>query len=293
MQKRSSSEIQQQLQVRLPLQRIEPNDKLTKCLFQMDDDIIKARCLNVIEKHNKGSPDKIVTPVKFISELSEKLDPHDREVALACFSLYANKNLFVTDEQIYRMMSGNSKARLRQAEAKRIEQSLIRLMSIVVRIGLSGLQKMDYKFNQSELIGAILPAQFLTNVKINNSSRTVVQFLGESPLVSVAKIKNNQLITYATALADVGGRNSPELIAIKNYVLRRIEECKRHRQLTTTITFDDVFEKNELSTKSKTEKKRYRDFFLRCFAEWQSLNIISTYEMITKGTVYHGISFQF
>lgn len=286
------TEIQQKLQISLPDQRIEPNDKLTKCIFQMDDEVVKARCMNVVEIRNKGSPAKVTTLVTFISELLEKFDPHDREVALACFSLHANKNLFVTDEQIYRVMIGNSKARLRQAEAKRIEQSLIRLMGTIVRIDLSGLRKMKYETNQSELVGAILPAQFLTNVKINNSSRTVVKFLGESPVVTVAKIKSNQLITYETALADVGGRNSPDLIALKNYVLRRITECKRHRQLTPTITFDDVFQKNELSTKSKAEKKRYRDFLLRCFAEWQSINFISTYEMKKKGTGYHGISFQ-
>lgn len=258
----------------------------------MDDDVVKARCMNVVETRNKGSPAKVTTLVTFISKLLEKFDPHDREVALACFSLHANKILFVTDEQIYRVMIGNSKARLRQAETKRIEQSLIRLMGTIVRIDLSGLRKMNYETNQSELVGAILPAQFLTNVKINNSSRTVLKFLGESPVVTVAKIKSNQLITYETALADVGGRNSPDLIALKNYVLRRIIECKRHRQLTPTITFDDVFQKNELSTKSKAEKKRYRDFLLRCFAEWQSLNFISTYEMKKKGTGYHGISFQ-
>ena len=287
-----STEIQQKLQVSLPDQRIEPNDKITKCIFQMDDDVVKARCMNVVEIRNKDSPCKITTLVTFISELLERFDPHDREVALACFSLHANANLFVTDEQIYRMMIGNSKARLRLAEAKRIEQSLIRLMGTIVRIELSGLRKMNYKTNQSELVGAILPAQFITNVKINNSSRSVVKFLGESPVVAVAKIKSNQLITYETALADVGGRNSPDLIVLKNYVLRRIEECKLHRQLTPTITFDDVFQKNELSTKSKTEKKRYRDFLFRCFYEWQSLNLISTYEMIKKGTVCHGIAFQ-
>lgn len=281
-----------QIQIRLPDRRIEPNDKVTKCIFQMDDDIVKARCMNIVETRNKSSPGKITTLVTFISELLEKFDPHDREVALACFSLHANKNLLVTDEQIYRMMTGDSKARLRQAEAKRIEQSLIRLMGTIVRIELSGLQKMKYKITKSELVGAILPAQFLTNIKINNSSRTVVKFLDESPVVSVAKIKSNQLITYKASLADVGGRNSPDLIAVKNYVLRRIEECRIHRQLTTTITFDDVFVKNGLSTKSKTEKKRYRDFLLRCFAEWQSLNLISTYEMRKKNAVYHGIAFQ-
>ena len=286
-----SLDSQQKFQVCLPKQRIEPNDKLTKCLFQMDDKDIEARCMNIVETRNKGSPDKITTLVTFISDLL-KFNPHDREVALACFSLYANQNLLVTDEQIYRMMTGNAKARLRPAESKKIEQSLVRLIGTVVRIQLSGIQKMNYKTTKSELVGAILPAQFLTNVKINNSSRTVVSFLGESPIVSLAKIKHNQLITYEVALADVGGRNSSELIAVKNYVLRRIEECKLHRQLTPTITFDDVFQKNELSTKSKTEKKRYRDFLLRCFEEWKSLNLISTYEMKLKGTVCHGISFQ-
>jgi len=281
-----------QIQVRLPDRRIEPNDKITKCIFQMDDAVVKARCMNVVEIRNKGSPGKITTLVTFISEFLEKFDPHDREVALACFSIYANGISFVTDEQIYRIMTGNSKARLRLAEAKRIEQSLIRLMGTIVRIELSGLRKMNYKTNQSELVGAILPAQFLTNVKINNSSRTVVKFLAESPVVSVAKIKSNQLITYETALADVGGRNSPDLIAVKNYVLRRIEECKLHRQLTPTITFDDVFQKNDLDTKSKVEKKRYRDFLFRCFEYWQSLNLISSYEMKLKSTVCYGIAFQ-
>ena len=76
------TEIQQKLQISLPDQRIEPNDKLTKCIFQMDDEVVKARCMNVVEIRNKDSPCKITTLVTFISELLERFDPHDREVAL-------------------------------------------------------------------------------------------------------------------------------------------------------------------------------------------------------------------
>lgn len=278
--------------VQLPDNRVEPNDKLSKYIFNLDNDVINARCLSIVENRNRGSPNKITTLVTFTSDYLEKLDSFDREVAMACFSIYTVGNAYTTDEQIYRVMIGNPKARLRNSERTNIENSLIRLMSTVARIDLSGLQQMGYKTTKSEIVSAVLPVQFVTNVKVNNSYRTVIKFLNEPPLITVAKIKNNQFITYKMALANVGGRNSPELIAIKNYVLRRIQECKLHPQLTRTVTFKDIFEKNGLSTKNKVEKKRYRDFLVRCFDDWKFLGLISNYEMRKKGSAYHGISFQ-
>lgn len=281
----------------LPENRVEPNDKLTKCIFDLDEEAIALGKFSIREsKSNKDAK----TVINFTSECLgklEKLDSYDREVAMACFSLKESGNEYVTSEHLYRVMTGDTKARLYSAEEQRIKKSLERLISTSIRIELSALSKLGYKGENPELFGMVLPAQFVNNITVNGSNaHIVIKFLGESPLVTVAKMKNNQLLTYAIQFANVGGRNSPERIALKNYVLRRIEECRLHVQMSRTVTFSDVLKKNNLTDRNKGEKKRYRDFLIKCFEEWKRESVIVSYELIRsndKAHGYRGISFRF
>ena len=51
--------------VQLPDNRVKLNEKLSKCIFNLDHDVIKARCLSVGENQNRGSPNKARIPIIF------------------------------------------------------------------------------------------------------------------------------------------------------------------------------------------------------------------------------------
>jgi len=285
--------IVRQIRVSLPDNRVEPNDKLTKTLFDPSDDILKSHEFDICEHRDAKNNIQIKTPVSFQSEI-DVFDTHDREVGMACFSLWQSGNRFVTTEQIYRMMTGNSTARLYEKEEERIRRSLERLISSTIRIGTAGIHSMGYRVRESEFFGSVLPAKFMTEVSVNGSKKTVVQFLDESPLVAIAKVKNNQFLTYPLESLCASERSSPDKIALANYAIRRIEECRIHPQMKHTITFKTLFDKNGLADKSKSEKKRYRDILCRFFDYWKENGYISNYELIKsngRSHGYHGISF--
>lgn len=279
----------QQIYEILPENRVNPNDKLTKTVFDPSDNILESGNF-LIRESRMG----ITTRVTFSSEEINRFDVRDREVGMACFSLYEAGNRFATTEQIYRVMTERPTIRLQFKEEKQIRTSLERLIGSTIKVDLSGVVEMGYKTERSELFGSILPAKFVTGIKLNGSRKTVIQFLDESPLVTLAKIKNNQLITYSAELLNTEKRMSIEKVAIRNYVRRRIEECRNHKQMIRMITFDNLFQKNGLNNKSSTEKQRYREYLMRCFRIWKENGVVSDYEIVkSKGRAhgYHGMSF--
>lgn len=284
----------QMIRERLPENRVEPNDKLTKLVFDPSDTVLAEKEFDVVERPSNKGVGKISTPVSFVSEALQGFDAHDRDVGMACFTLKEAGNSFTTTEQIYRVMTGNPTARLYDKEDERIRLSLEHLIGNTIRIGMEGLRSMGYKATSMELFGSVLPAKFVSGKSVNGSTRTVVEFLGESPLVTVAKVKNNQLLTYRLESMNMGGKTSPDRMALANYARRRIEECRAHPQMRRTITFEDTLKKNGLGDRSKAERKRYRDYLYRCFDTWKKVGIIADYSMVKTGGRshgYHGISF--
>ncbi len=275
--------------IKLPTKVVAPNDKITKKIFSVDSASLNRGRIQVIEGRTK-----LPVLVDFMTEDFEKIEPYTREVAMACFNIFEHGNIYATTEQIYRVMTGDIKARLSAKAEQRILESLQRLIVSPIRLDISNLRTLKYQTTKSELIGTLLPAQFVTNVIVNGSTaKTVVKFLAESPIVTVAKIKNNQLLTYDLANVAVGGSNSAERIALRNYTLRRIEECRLHVQLKNVVTFDDLFRKNHLLDRRKEEKLRYRKYLKACFDEWKATDVIADYQIIFKDKSPYEIAFSF
>ncbi len=266
--------------------RIDPNDKLCKCIFNLDDNTISSRCFQIIERHDTKKAEKLTTLVRFTSDSISKLSAYDREVAFACFSLFENHIPCTSIEQIYRTMIGSTKSRSTSSSEVMISNSLQKLVSTYIAVEISSLKKMGYCVDANSLNGQILPA------KVTTSNRHLkIEFLNESILMTIAKIKNSQLITYPLEWLAVGGGNSPERLTIRNYTLRRILECRLHPQLTSTVTFKDIFEKQGLNNKGKCKKKRYRDYLLQCFGDWKKYSLITNFRLICEVTGIHGINF--
>ena len=262
------------------VKRTDPNDKICKRLFNMNDDQFNADALFISEKifktkqSNAVAPKEILTPISLeYSKYMEKIiaekprfDAFDREVCFACISEQTAGNKFTTVNALYRNMTGIDESnRPSNQMIDLIKSSLSKLFFSEVTIDLTEIcRKYGYLKKPDDVLilhGAIVNGTYLDR-KINGQRTILIKFYEPSPLFTAAEVKNKQILTYDKQLLSVPIRNSPEVIVIKSYVLRRILEIIAHN-MQPTITFEDVFEKNLPNDEIKQQKLRLRKYICR------------------------------
>ena len=140
---------------------------------------------------------------------------------------------------------------------------------------------------------SILPACELDCTINGQFVENVLYFDRMSPLLELAETKN-QIVRFPSELLDVPNQNNtPLIIALKTYVLRRVAEVKLHKQMTPTITFDDVFKKCRLNKADKYKKADARNAILKLFEHLKNKSFITAYEVEKRGNFVHGIQFSF
>lgn len=282
--------------------RKDPNDKVNKRFFNMTDKQHERGELKIRETP-KGSKDVILTPISLeYSRYTEQIlatrprfNAFDREILYACLSEQVEGNMATTLDSIYRLITGdNGKRRPHTPMIELIKQSLEKLLFCEVTIDLSAVcAKYGYNKGQPLIVhGAILPGKYLEGAIVNGSKTTAITFYEKSPLFIAAEVKNEQILSYDKKLLDVPIRNSPEVIVMKSYILRRVLEIIAHN-LTPTITFDDVFEKNQLTDASPNQRKRFRDYICKMFDFWIQQKLIEKYQVNKETHIPVSISFSY
>lgn len=288
--------------------RKDPNDKINKSFFNMTEQQHEAGKLIILEgtsqKKINGNvvSENIVTPISLeYSEYMEKImstrprfNSFDREVLNACIAEQVTGNAATTVDVIYRNMTGDDKRRKPSSEmVKLIKSSLSKLMFCEVEIDLTEVcAKYGYNNGKSCVLhSAILPGQYIEGA-INGVETILIEFYKPSPLFIAAEIKNGQILSYDKNLLDVPVNNTPEVITVKSYILRRICEIQAHK-MNPVITFKDIFEKNGLTNLGKTERQRLRGYIKKMLEFWIQEKVIIGYEFLRDGQSFHGIKVHF
>ena len=282
--------------------RKDPNDKVNKRFFNMTDKQHERGELKIRETP-KGSKDVILTPISLeysryteqIMATRPRFNAFDREILYACISEQVEGNMATTINSIYRLITGDSKMRKpHEPMVKLISQSLDKLLFCDVDINLTEVcAKYGYNKGQAcEMKTAILPGYYIKGAIVNGEKTTAIKFYEKSPLFIAAEIKNEQIESYDKSLLNVPIRNSPEVIVMKSYILRRILEIIAHN-LTPTITFNDVFEKNQLTDASPNQRKRFRDYMCKMFDFWVQQKLIEKYQVNKEAHIPISISFSY
>ena len=121
----------------------------------------------------------------------------------------------------------------------------------------------------------------------------VIFFKANSPLFQIANAKD-QVIRYPHALLNVPNQNNtPLVITLKKYVMHRICEIKLHKNLTPTITFDDIFERCRLNNADKYKRADARKAIFKLFEYLKAQNFILEFEVKKRGNAIHGVTFTF
>lgn len=155
-------------------------------------------------------------------------------------------------------------------------------------------EKLKYNGGKPErLISTLLPCHYLKSSTINGKDTTVIYFDREPVLLTVAKIKNCQLLTYDALLLDVPKQNNtPMNIVVKNYVMQRIQEIKLHN-LTPIITFDNIFQKCRLENISRDKKMDARNNIVKFLEYLKSQSEIKNFELTKRGNSFYSVKFSY
>lgn len=263
-------------------QLIVPNDRLSKKLFNITEEdfrdwVNQQKTFNLVEilQHHKFG--KVLSPMKLSVDdetftISEPLDQFHCAVLCAGISELYKGNRQTTVPIIYRAITGKvnrgSEAMPSKKQIVDIKNAIDLLMRLQISYTPTELcEATGYNNGKpKKIVSVLLPCKRSELTTINGQDADIIELLGESPLLTSAKIKNCQILTYDTELLDVPNMNNSRMnIGLKHYTMRRVQEISIHKQLRTIITFDDVFFKCQIENTSLKTKKEARETIITFF----------------------------
>jgi len=278
---------------------VEPNDSIIKAIFGNSHSKISVK-----EKHKSKRKNAVVSNIKVegAAVTDTPLDEFDRAVLGVIVSEYDVNNRYTTVNIIHRALIGKpgqvaivpSKDQ-RNAIFKAVNK--LRLTDVDFSDVSNSLKKLKYTDkdgNELILRKDNLISAGIFDAKVNGQPvEDVIYFKDSCPLFDIANLKD-QVIRYPHELLNVPNQNNtPLVIALKKYVIRRICEIKLHKQLTPTITFDDVFSKCKVNADNQKKRQRARDVIIQFFEHLKSKNFISDFNLKKDGKKFTAISFKF
>ena len=303
----------QNVQLHPTRQMVVPNDRDVKIIFRYTAEDYAALLNNInafaiIEMRKHPKYGKIRTPIllsldeaKIAADptLAEPLNQFDLDVANSCISEWEAGNRYVTYSTIYRTLTGKvgeSDANPSKVQLARIKHSLKKLMNVKPDIYFyDACTKLGYNDGKEIRINDyIIPARF-AECTVNGQKTTVIELTAEPPLLMLARLKNNQIISYDIELLNVPGqKNTPLNIELKHYAIRRVMETKAHpKQMSPAITFADVLKKCRIADADNKKKHRVRKTLKAVFEHLLDCGEIDSYQVNKKKGVFYSISFTF
>lgn len=242
-----------------------PVDKLTNVIFDYPADeyatiVTDGDQCELVEGHDKKG-NEIITPY-WLSCVGEYLDtkpltPFHREVLFTAISAYEQGYRVLTFKSTLNTLTGSEKKGniyLKQYEA--IKEAFNKLIFTGITVDLEPLLKAYPNYrkrynDKPKLIGTLLPARYI-DAEINGRPTLAMEMFAESPLMIIAKMKQ-QVLTYdALPLAVSKQRNTPTVMTIDNYLLRRVHLIQRG--VNPSILLETVYQNCGLKNASRKQK---------------------------------------
>ena len=279
-----------------------PCDKLSQILFEFSADeyaeILENRdkcgCVEIVKKGKK-----IITPywLELVEDYADKLPPDafTREILFHAMNFYEQGfNVFTFSMTLDSLTGGEEKRHLYKEQYAAIKRAIDKLGFTRIEIALAPLFKVFPKYaanfkdncDRARIIGCLLPMKYL-ETEINGQKTFAVKLLDESPLMTYAKLKK-QLLTYdTTPLAIAGQNNTPTVITIKNYLLRRIKLIEHG--LNPIILFETIYKNCGLVDADKWKKQDARKEIEITLNSFKADGVIKNFEFEKQGRAYRNI----
>lgn len=287
-----------QIQSRMD-KRIVPVDKLSNHMwnFSADDyaDIISTHFeCGCVEGVVKGA--EIMTPywLELIEDYESLLPPNafDREVLFALISAYAQGEKYVTFSSTLRDLTGSNRHNFHKEQYSAIKAAVDKLMKTVITVDLKPLLTAipRYAKNYSgkyKLVSPLLPCKY-AETTVNGQETLIVKLLDESPLMTVAKLKKQVLTYSADPLYIPGQNNTPQIITVKNYLLRRVELIKQQRLDNSSILLDTVHTECNIDG-NFWKRQDVRKVVVEVLTAFRDNGLIKNFELQKQGRYFRAV----
>lgn len=279
-----------------------PIDKLSNVIFGFNP----SEYAGFVQKHAEGrcrecvkKGKRIITPYWLENidgyENYLPLDGFHRDVLIRAISWFEQGYRSVTIGMTLSSLSGEDKSRVHKAQYDAIVEAFKKLMKTIITVELAPLLKAVPKYrnnfkggNFTKLTSPILPCKFLES-EINGQQALTVEFLDESPLMTIAKMKR-QILTYdATPLAIPRQRCTERVIVVKNYLLFRIELLKQNRFDNLIISLERIYRECGCDAADRSQKQVIRNTVKTTLKEYTKVGIIIGYEFIKRNEKFHSV----
>lgn len=240
--------------------------------------------------------EEVVTPywLELVEGYVDLLPPNafHRELLFHAMSAFEQGFRILTISITLDGLTGEQKFRVYKEQYEAIKAAFDKLGFTRIKINLAPLFKAcpNYKKNytgKAELVGTLLPMSYF-ETEINGQKTLAIKLLDESPLMTVAKIKK-QLLTYdATPLAISGQKNTPQVITVKNWLLRRIELMKQ-RDLSTTILIKNALTDCGLADANRWQRQDFRKILDKTLSSFKADGVIQNFEFERQDGTFRAI----
>ena len=252
----------------------------------------ECECVEGTDK--KGN--EVVTPywLRLVGEYldTKPLTPFHREVLFAAISAYEQGYCVLTFKSTLNTLTGSiKKGNIYSEQYTAIKAAIDKLAFTRITVDLAPLLKAypNYKrryTGKAELISTLLPARYI-EAEINGQKTLAVELLGESPLMTIAKMKK-QVLTYdATPLAVPNQNHTENVMTIDNYLLRRVHLIKRG--VNPSILLETVYRNCGLENATRKQKWDARKIIAETLNHFKTEGVIKNFEFERRDGSYHSI----
>lgn len=281
-----------------------PNDKLTKRLFSHTPEEYLTLFEDgglLVEIKNFPKVGEIITPywLELVDDYTDKspLTMFARAVFTACVSEWIIGNRHTTDGIIFRHITGKprgSNAQPTPAIRELIMYCVRKMMCTILRVDMTEVCKhLNYNDGVPLILNApILPCKYVEEIINGQKSRAVIYFYDESPLLTIARIKNNQLLSVDPRLLNISNQfNSARNISVRHCVIQRVIESILHKEMKPKIKFDYIFQVCGFINIDSKKKYDIIHEVIEIFECLQSGGDIKSFAVKKDGDEYDSIEF--
>ena len=275
-----------------------PTDKLSRDVFTMG--IINGEETELYFSSKKLKEETIFYSLSYDEiekdkavELSSgsRLTAFEESVHDAVCTLYECGNEYITDGQIYDLMTGCAGKQPSQKQLEQIRKAMKQLNSVIADVNAVLEHDKFYGFSDKskfKFSSRIVQYESVEVTSSNKKTVTAYHILSDPPLFSYAKAKK-QIGNYDPKLLQVPDiTNTSENIILKNYIIKRVEASINGNQ-STTILLKTMYEKIGCDTDKK--KRIIRANAERIFYYLKSLGYLKTYKIEKKGNSVYSYKF--
>ncbi len=279
----------------IPKNYIMPNNRLINKMAKDEAHYNKEFDLRI----NGGNKKEILTKVSLnydddniqIYDKDKRFTPYDRSVHNSICSLYEAGNINFTPEQVYRCMNGLDDGQYVSPQSVgAITRSLDKTRHLYARVDYTDEAKAYNKDTNSCIIEDYILSAKKVTLEAGGEKVTGYKLNSKPILYHYAQI-TGQVLTVPSKLLNTKEclNSTPEVIVIREYLIRRIEVMKRNKKQSNKILFNSIYEEINNIEPTKEKAKKVRDTITKLLGRFKELDYIKDFTFYKEGRGFKGI----